>query len=249
MSLVVAVAAEATQHPKKTAVRKTDCAPNIADIRECPDQGCGRSYDPELNRRKNVRSDNHLVRDMTFAQMQSLPDPVNLTLQNTNREELRRLHEGWKVRVVALALVARKGSAESCNCGLTAPKDTDNHIVLVDPGLRNTTLETAEKNSETAEFTPRVRLSHANFTREVLQSLISRNHGRLLVRVTGLLMFDSEHFLRRHLTRRNNWEIHPVLKMEYCSIASCSTVDKQGWVDLDNIRLVRTSKRTAPSNR
>ena len=32
------------------------------------------------------------------------------------------------------------------------------------------------------------------------------------VRVTGLLMFDSEHSLGHHLKRTNNWEIHPVMK-------------------------------------
>ena len=38
----------------------------------------------------------------------------------------------------------------------------------------------------------------------------------LLVRVTGLLMFDSEHFLARPLERINDWEIHPVLTLEFC---------------------------------
>jgi hypothetical protein len=179
---------------------------------------------------------------MTFAQMQSLPDPTNFTLKNTNRDELRRLGEGRKVSVVGWALVARKGSAESCNCGLTAPRDTDNHIVLVDPALGNPTLEDDEKASQTAEFTPRVRLSHPNFTREMLQPLIARNRGRLLVRVTGLLLFDSEHFLRRHLKRHNNWEIHPICKMEYCADNStCSLNNDTGWVDLDRVRLVRTN--------
>ena len=56
---------------------------------------------------------------------------------------------------MAYALVARRGSAESCNCGLTAPKDTDNHIVLVDPALKTPTLTASEDDSVTAEFTPR----------------------------------------------------------------------------------------------
>ena len=34
--------------------------------------------------------------------------------------------------MIAYALVARKGSKESCNCGLRTPQDTDNHIVLVE---------------------------------------------------------------------------------------------------------------------
>jgi hypothetical protein len=37
------------------------------------------------------------------------------------------------------------------------------------------------------------------------------------VRITGILFFDSEHSLGHHLKRHNNWEIHPVLALEYCA--------------------------------
>lgn len=167
--------------------------------------------------------------------MKALPNPQRFSRQNRNRNELIRLGEGQKITVAAYALVARKGGKESCNCGLTAPKDTDNHIVLVDPALRNPTLEANEGDSETAEFTPRVRLHHHNFTREKLEPLIEAQGGKLLVRVTGLLMFDSEHFLGRHLKRHNNWEVHPILKMEYCSPgATCRLDSNANWRDLDS---------------
>jgi len=166
--------------------------------------------------------------------MKTLPDPTNFTRQNTGRGELAGLGEGKKITVVAYALVARKGGAESCNCGLTAPKDTDNHIVLVDPSLRRSTLDADEEDSVTAEFTPRVRLKHRNFTREKLQPLIAA-HGMLGVRVTGLLMFDSEHFLGHHLKRHNNWEIHPILKLEYCPGGQTCSETRGNWKDLDNL--------------
>ncbi|MCU1264586.1 MAG: hypothetical protein JWM21_904 [Acidobacteria bacterium] len=68
--------------------------------------------------------------------------------------------------IMALALIARKGSAESCNCKLTRVADTDNHIVLVDnAALRKPTLAAREEDSETAEFTPRVRLTHPDLSR------------------------------------------------------------------------------------
>jgi hypothetical protein len=57
----------------------------------------------------------------------------------------------------------------------------------------------------------------------------------LLVRVTGLLMFDGEHFLRRHLKRVNNWEIHPVLKMEICTIGASKANNDTGWQSLDDL--------------
>ena len=87
----------------------------------------------------------------------------------------------------------------------------------------------------TAEFTPRVRLVHQNFTREVVQPQIDDTEQEaLLVRVTGLLLFDSEHFLHNHLVRVNNWEIHPVLKFEGCTTDKDCTVDSdEGWKSLD----------------
>lgn len=153
--------------------------------------------------------------------------------QTANRAELTRLGEGKKVTVVAYALVARKGSKESCNCGLSATKDTDNHIVLVEPTLKRPTLAANEDDSITAEFTPRVRLDHPNLSRAKLQPLIDKR-GKQLVRVTGLLLFDSEHFLGHHLKRHNDWEVHPVLKMEYCAAATCQDTGDAGWKSLDS---------------
>jgi hypothetical protein len=47
-------------------------------------------------------------------------------------------------------------------------------------------------------------------------------------------MFDSEHFLRNHLKRHNNWEIHPILKMEYCpQDQACDENSDANWKDLD----------------
>jgi hypothetical protein len=199
-------------------------------IKDCPDQGNG--GDPNLNKRKNIRSDNRRATLRTIPWMKALADPKNF-VKGGSRAELTRLGEGKKITVVAYALVARPEGGETCNCGLTAPKDTDNHIVLVDPTLSKPKLnKVVESKSETAEFTPRVRLDHPNFTRAKLQPLIAKR-GRQLVRVTGLLMFDSEHFLGHHLVRQNNWEIHPVLKMEYCTAATCSDSSDAGWKSLD----------------
>jgi hypothetical protein len=49
-------------------------------------------------------------------------------------------------------------------------------------------------------------------------------------------MFHSEHFLARSLKRHNNWEIHPVLKIEYCAEEdTCDPKSDENW--LDGIRL------------
>jgi hypothetical protein len=144
--------------------------------------------------------------------------------------------------VVAYALVARKGGGESCNCKLLSVADTDNHIVLVDEAalaLKGKTLKAAlelrEQDSITAEFAPRVRLDHPNLTRARLQPLIDvAPHHALQVRLTGLLMFDSEHSLGHHLKRHNNWEIHPVMGLEYCPNGkTCTAESDANWVDLE----------------
>ena len=140
------------------------------------------------------------------------------------------------IRVVAFALVARKGSQESCNCKLAKPADTDNHIVLVDPTVTTPTLAANESTSQTAEFTPRVRLTHPKLVGADLQALIAATPNQaLLVRVTGVQMFDSEHSLGPfHLKRDNNWEIHPVFGLEYCPAAkTCTQGSDANWVNME----------------
>lgn len=114
--------------------------------------------------------------------------------------------------------------------------DLDNHIVLIDPKVKNPTMAKDEIRSVTAEFTPRTRLDHPNFTRTKLNRLI-RPSEKLLVRVTGLLLFDSRHFFHDSppVARDTNWEIHPVLKMEYCPDGKTWRANSdENWKDLDN---------------
>ena len=211
------------------------CPATLNDITDCPDTGCGPSLDPNLNKRKNVRTDDQTAEAMTIQDLKDLPDPVPDFNIGDTREKLTALGEGKKITVMAKALVARKGGAESCNCKLTSVADTDNHIVLVAPSLRRPTLAANEDDSETAEFTPRVRLDHPNLGRPQLQPLITAAGGALLVRMTGLLMFDSEHSLGHHLKRHNNWEIHPVMGMEYCPPRKRCTADNDAnWKSIED---------------
>jgi hypothetical protein len=237
------------------------CPPpdELTDITACPITGCG-VVDPNLNKQKNIRSNNQEPVAKTLKDLKDLPDPVPDFKVGDTREKLKALGEGDEITVVAYALVARKGSKESCNCGLTAAKDTDNHIVLVEQetlavtakatrakaatatkkavkarSAAQNTLDVREQQSETAEFAPRVRLDHPKLAGTRLQSLIAAAPKQaLLVRVTGPLMFDSEHSLGRHLKRVNNWEIHPVMKMEFCPTGETCTADSNNWKDLED---------------
>lgn len=216
-----------TAAPKKK--KKGPCAPTLA---KCPVTGCGGAIDKNLNRRKNIKTaPTGAAEDMTIAEIKALEDPVEGFAKGGSREKLTALGEGNLIRVVALALVVRSGSKESCNCGLTGVANTDNHIVLIDPADDSPSLEADEPDSVTAEFTPRVRKSLADLSRATLKPLIDdAPDNALRVRVTGLLMFDSEHSLGHHLKRHNNWEIHPVFIMEYCPTGkTCSDKGLANW--------------------
>lgn len=211
------------------------CPRPLNNITDCPDTGCGPSLDPLLNKQKNIRSDGGTAETMTIQEMKALPDPVAGFNVGDDRGPLRDLGEGRKITVMAKVLVVRKGGGESCNCKLLSVADTDNHMVLVAPSLAHPTLAANEATSETAEFTPRVRLDHPNLSRAKLLPLITATNNALLVKVTGLLMFDSEHSLGHHLKRKNNWEIHPVLGMEYCPPRKRCTADSDAnWTSIEN---------------
>jgi hypothetical protein len=229
--LILALPSVADAQAKKK--KKAPCAPSLA---RCPVTGCGTGIDKNLNRRKNIKTaSTGAVEDMTVAQIKELEDPVTDFAKGDTREKLTALGEGNKIRVVALALVVRPGSKESCNCGLTGPANTDNHIVLIDPSDDTPSLEADEPDSVTAEFTPRVRKQHPNFSRAKLKPLIdAAPDNALRVRLTGVLMFDSEHSLGRHLIRHNNWEIHPIFDFEYCPTGkTCSDTGTANWKNIE----------------
>jgi hypothetical protein len=211
------------------------CPSPLNSITDCPETGCGPSLDPNLNKQKNIRTDNDAPADKDFQDLAALPDPVPGFAIGDTREKVAALGEGTMIRVVAWALIARKGGKESCNCGLSAPADTDNHIVLVDPNVKAPTLAKNETTSQTAEFAPRVRLDHPKLVGADLEALITAQGGKLLVRVTGVQMFDSEHSLGPfHLKRKNNWEIHPVFGLEYCpKNKTCTKGSDANWVNME----------------
>ncbi len=222
--------------PPPQGVVSIPCDPSIDKIEECPDRGCsnGRAFDPNLNRQKNIRTSNKTPLDKDFSELAGLADPGSDFVEGGSRNALTALGEGDMIRVVAFAVRVSRGSQESCNCQLTHMADKDNHIVLIDPTDRSPSLND-EDDSQTAEFTPRVRLDHPNLKWSILNRLIQAASRRALkVRVTGLQMFDSFHFFHNALPRQNNWEIHPVFKLEYCPRRKhCEAGSDTNWVDLE----------------
>lgn len=248
LAIAIPTAVSSQPAPKKTgaqtAAKKKSKPPCVKTFAECPDEGCGGQFDPNLNKLKNISSEDGDATIRTLAWMKKLDDPENFS-QGDSREELATLGEGKKITVVAYLLRAKAElGGESCNCGFKTAAETDNHLVLVSkatvdkfPG-GDAAFSKREPESETAEFTPRVRKDgHPNFTREAIQPLINKTSQKaLLVRVTGQLLFDSEHFIKNHLTRVNNWEIHPVTKMEVCETGNtCKATSDAGWKSIDDL--------------
>jgi hypothetical protein len=107
----------------------------------------------------------------------------------------------------------------------------------MDKKALDATFHSREAESITAEFTPRVRkLAHPHFVADSVQPLIETTPSKaLLVRITGQLMFDSEHFFQNRLNRMTNWEIHPIFRLEYCPAGkACSPMRDANWKDLDH---------------
>jgi hypothetical protein len=232
----------------------------------CPDTGCGGSLDPLLNQQKNTtEGDPDTARHMNFADFAGISNKVDgYKGIGFPRDKVRDQGEGEMVRVVAWALDSRPQKTsgkdkngkpkkgESCNCGFTGktdPQNTDVHIVLVaDAALELkanagkgkhaavNTLKKREAQSQTVEYTPRVRVSRGeDFDGSKLKSLIGPTGGALKVRVTGLLFYDSEHALGPFkLTRKTDWEIHPVFRLEFCpKNKGCADKGTANWVDIN----------------
>jgi hypothetical protein len=220
----------------------------ITEISECPDTGCSKAteshpFDTLLNQVKNVPLSNKTAETKDYSYLHDRPNPPSSYQEGDERQALEALGEGKMIRVMAYATRVSQGSSETCNCNLTTMADKDNHIVLFDPGpdpnhpkppAGTVSGKVAEKKSQTAEFTPRLRLTHPTLKYSNLNAWIQAATGhKLLVRVTGLQMFDSHHLFHDPLPRHNNWEIHPAFRLEFCPKGNVCTRDSDAnWVDL-----------------
>jgi hypothetical protein len=112
--------------------------------------------------------------------------------------------------------VENGGTGESTNCHKTADDEVDWHIYFTEAS--NQPISAAI----IVETTPRTRPQH-KWTTSTLSALVN---STTQVRISGWLMYDSEHVNVIGTQRATVWEIHPITKIE---------VRKNGnWVDLDN---------------
>jgi hypothetical protein len=112
--------------------------------------------------------------------------------------------------------VESSGSGESTNCHLTADNEVDWHIYLTNSPAQPIS------SAVIVETTPRTRPQH-RWTTSMLAPLVD---SQTQVRISGWLMFDSEHINVIGKQRATVWEVHPVTKIEVQSNGQ--------WVDLDS---------------
>src|ERR1700687_5520972 len=75
-----------------------DCPSTLNSIEDCPDTGCGPSLDPNLNKQKNIATDDDAPVDKDFSFLAALPDPVLDFAIGDTREKLITLGEGQMIR-------------------------------------------------------------------------------------------------------------------------------------------------------
>ncbi|HVO41458.1 MAG TPA: hypothetical protein VMT34_02490 [Aggregatilineales bacterium] len=185
----------------------------------CPPAGDG--GDSQLNLNKN-RVDAGNFQPTNFNAILTLPWP---------KETERTSHDQWSasaasqvaqaeglpVLVEGYLALARQEGPESPNCH--SGTDFDFHIWMIDhPG------GSADRvGGVVAEATPRVRITHPQWT---VRNLNNLSTAGTKVRISGWLMLDPEHPDQVGKTRGTIWEIHPIIKIEYWQSGS--------WVNLDD---------------
>jgi hypothetical protein len=127
---------------------------------------------------------------------------------------------GAPVRVIGFLShrinVENTGNGESTNCHLVGDNEVDWHIYL--------TNSSAQQISQAiiVETTPRTRPQH-KWTTDMLAPFVD---SATQVRISGWLMYDSEHVGAIGTQRATVWEVHPITKIE--------VQNNSQWVDLDS---------------
>lgn len=231
------------------------CEDGLENFTECHSTypaGCSPSgkYDGYLNVLKNQeppRESKPLRVFTSVADYQDLETRTSKTstpLGKSNhldlKDELAAMGEGRPHAVIGYLYYAKQEGAESSNCELTAPEDTDFHIGIgFDKTLSKAAMAKATKTAVVVEMTPQYRANLApDWTLDALKAVLSKQ-----VKVTGQLMADNEHNVTKdncglpgagdHCWRASIWELHPVTSFQVCNKDTDCSQDDVAWVDLE----------------
>jgi hypothetical protein len=233
------------------------CEEGLENYTECHagyPTGCSPTgrYDGFLNFLKNqhpARGSAAVKYFTGMADYQDLDSRTPKTLAKGNhfavKDDLAKMGEMQEYGVIGYLYYAKQEGAESSNCELTAPDDTDFHIGIgFDKNLaakaskaKGPDKTALDQAAVVVEMTPQYRADFApEWTIDALKAVVGKQ-----VRVVGQLMADNEHNVPKDncalpghsatCWRASIWELHPVTSFQYCSTAECSA-DSSGWVDL-----------------
>jgi hypothetical protein len=214
-------------------------------LENCRPEGCA-SGDPELSILKNKENKPSAANtgEMTIRDVIALNRRTPTTWRGKPaRTIVADLGEGQGVRIKGFLINAHQArGTEVCNCHLPGPENNDYHLNFIHdrakpppPGSTIKQVEAAKKpfmkKSMVIEMSPRSRDPRWSLPR--LQAL---SDTFTYVRVTGWLMFDSEHASFKSLPRATAWEIHPVTKFEVCTRTVAECDGGTGWKNLETLR-------------
>jgi len=206
------------------------------EIPSCPATGCGELGDALLNTAKNRFGRVTSPQAVTLKDIRDFAQPDTWDT-GSPRDSIADI-EGRPVVVMGFLLKAKRGGAESCNCGITGAVNTDIHLVLVSklPDLDDEDeVNEAEAGSVTAEITPRVRQhGHPKWVVKNIDDIEGE-----FVKLTGRMMLDTKHIPQAHrlpherpnkrLKRATSWEVHPVTRFEVCTKTVSKCRRGLGW--------------------
>jgi hypothetical protein len=207
----VALLGAQSPHPRFSNANRAS-HPCATDLEHCPATGCG-GGDKLLNKKKNILTIPGTYEVITFDDFRHLEAERPTTWsEGQSRSEVEQLGEGSAVMLMGYLFGAHAGSPETCNCKLSGELNNDYHINIVEND------DDFQVDSIVVEMTPKSRAAKPGWTLAKLNGIpVAPHKQHALVRVSGYLMFDSEHVSRSGGERATIWEIHPVTKFEVCS--------------------------------
>jgi hypothetical protein len=242
------------------------CEDGLENFTECHSTyptGCSPSgrYDGYLNVLKNQEPPRESKPLRVFTSMTDYTDLESRTpkeLGKSNhldlKDQLTAMGEGRPHAVIGYLYYAKQEGAESSNCELTSPDDTDYHIGIgFDKTLTKAQAAKATKTAVVVEMTPQYRANLApDWTLPALKAVLTKQ-----VKVTGQLMADNEHNVTKDncglpgagstCWRASIWELHPVTSFQVCNKDTECTADDAAWVDLEKFgESPAPAKKAAP---
>jgi hypothetical protein len=224
--LLVGVAALPPDTASHAQRRRAASRLAVTTLAECPEEGIG--GDPNLNRFKNqTRAPKpSAVEEWDIADVIELNgrSPEHWSI-GADRKPLRVIGEGTAVAIKGYLIHAElSGGTEACNCKLAGPANNDFHLNIVP------TKAGGLKQSLVVEMSPRSR--NAKWSLPTLKGLV---RVTAYVRVTGWLMWDSQHSHFKTMPRATAWEIHPITGFEVCQGTKKECDAGKNWVTLESL--------------